>query len=139
MLDQHLKKTHMPTSDRIESFVALYPENVRQIAGAARRLLTEVCGGIDESVDTSAKLLAYSYGPGYKGLVCTLIMSRTGVKLGIPYGSQLPDPAGLLIGNGRVHRYVAFASADDVQRSEVRDLVERNVEAWRRRTNGGVG
>jgi len=41
-----------------------------------------------ESIDESAKLFGFSYGPGYKGLVCTLIMSRTGVKLGIVRGAE---------------------------------------------------
>jgi hypothetical protein len=52
--------------------------------------------GITETSDAQARLLGYSYGPGYKGTVATLILSKAGVKIGIPYGSSLPDPAHLL-------------------------------------------
>jgi hypothetical protein len=33
-------------------------------------------------------MISYSYGPGYKGVVCTLIMSQTEVKLGIFRGTS---------------------------------------------------
>lgn len=95
----------------------------------------DVCVGVNEGVDLAAKLVSYSYGPGYKGTVCTLIMSKKGVKLGIPYGASLSDPAALLQGSGNVHRYVAFSSLEDVRRLEVRELAERAVEAWRRRND----
>jgi len=51
-------------------------------------------------------VVGYGYGPGYKGPVCTLILSKTGVKLGLPYAAALSDPDGLLEGTGKVHRFV---------------------------------
>ena len=63
-------------------------------ASAARSFLKKALPDIAESVDESAKLLGYSYGPGYKGLVCTLILSQKEVKLGIFRGTELPDPKG---------------------------------------------
>jgi hypothetical protein len=41
--------------------------------------------GATETPDLQARLLGYSYGPGYKRTVATLILSKTGVKIGIPY------------------------------------------------------
>ena len=86
---------------------------MRELANAARKALAKALPGAAESVDTSAKMLSYSYGPGYKGLVCTLIMSKTGVKLGIFRGSELPDPDGLMQGAGKVHRHVQLRSPAD--------------------------
>ena len=60
-------------------------------------------------------MIAYSYGPGCKGLVCTLILSRKGVKLGIVRGSELPDPKQLLEGSGKVHRFVQLNAPADLK------------------------
>ena len=34
-------------------------------------------------------------------MVATLILSKTGAKIGIPYGATLPDPASLLVAQER--------------------------------------
>ena len=62
-----------------DAFLAAYPDIVRELARAARAALGKALPGSTEGVDRSAKLLSYSYGPGYKGLVCTLLLSKTGV------------------------------------------------------------
>ncbi len=108
----------------VEVFLAGYPMGVQVVAQAARGFLKEVLPGAAESIDESARLLAYNYGPGYKGLVCTLIMSQKGVKLGINRGAELPDPEGLLEGSGKVHKYVQLKSTADLERKGLRELVE---------------
>jgi hypothetical protein len=125
----------MTNLNNVESFLAAYPPQVQEIAEAARGFLNEVLPGAEESVDESARLLAYSYGPGYKGLVCTLIMSQKGVKLGINKGAELPDPEKLLEGSGKVHKYVQLRRAADLEQAGLRELLE---EAARRR-KGGTG
>ena len=46
---------------------------------------------VEETIDPSAGVIGYGYGPGYKGLICTLILSQAGVKLGVTDGATLPD------------------------------------------------
>jgi hypothetical protein len=116
-----------------DAFLATYPEQVQETAAAARRLLQDALPGIAETVDESAKLLGYSYGPGYKGLVCTLIMSQTGVKLGLFRGSELPDPRHLMTGAGKVHRHVQLRSADDIKQAGLKQLLKAALAAWRKR------
>jgi hypothetical protein len=120
---------------QVEAFLARYPTEARELAHAARSRLADALPGAQESVDTAAKLLAYSYGPGYKGLVCTLIMSKTGVKLGIFRGAELPDPAGLLQGTGKVHRHVQLRRVEDLDRPGLRHLLETALAAWRKRSS----
>jgi hypothetical protein len=117
-----------------DSFLAAYSDDVRALANAARRALAKALPRATESVDRPAKLLGYSYGPGYKGLVCTLIMSKTGVKLGIFRGSELPDPASLMEGSGKVHRYVQLRTASDLERPELKELLAAALAAWRERS-----
>ena len=60
-------------------------------------------------VCTSPRLQAMA---GLSGNVCTLILSKSGVKLGLVHGSELADPNGLLEGSGKVHRNI-HALVDD--------------------------
>ena len=87
-----------------------------------------------EGSDRSARVLRYSYGPEYKGTVETLILNKTGVKIGIPYGTQLPDPTGLLAGEGKVHRHVAVAEPAQLKNPALKSLLKEALNAWRART-----
>ncbi len=124
-------KTKKPT---IASFLAAYPGDVRALAAAARKTLSAALPGVTETLDLPAKMLAYTYGPGYNGFVCTLLMSKTGVKLGIFRGSELPDPAGLLQGTGKVHRHVPLRTVADLERPELARLLAAALAAWRARS-----
>jgi hypothetical protein len=126
----------MSSGQHVDAFLAAYPEQVREVASAARLLLRGALPGIAETVDGSAKLIGYSYGPGYKGVVCTLIMSQSGVKLGIFRGSELPDPKHLMTGAGKVHRHVQLSSVDDLKQSGLKQLLKDALGAWRRRNMG---
>ena len=124
----------MPKPNEIETFVASYPAEVGELARAARRLLVEVIPGASETLDESAKVIGFGYGPGYKGCVCTLIMSQKGVKVGIPFGTALPDPEGLMRGAGKVHRHVVFQTLADLKQPSVKALVKAALAAWKERT-----
>ena len=124
----------MTRAAAIDELLSRYPDEVRETAAAARTLLKAALPDIEESADEAAKLIGYSYGPGYRGLLCTLILSKTGVKLGIYRGAELPDPARLLEGAGKVHRHVQLQRPEDLDRPELRRLLGSALEAWCRRT-----
>jgi hypothetical protein len=108
---------------------------VQEVASAARRLLKAMLPGVAETVDESAKLLGYSYGPGYKGVLFTLIMSQTGAKLGIFRGAELPDPKHLMAGAGKVHRHVQLRRSDDIKQPGLNQLLKSAISAWRKRNH----
>ena len=113
--------------------LARYPPGVQALAADARRLITRQLPRVTESADASAGLLAYGYGPGYKGTVCTLLLSKGGVKIGLVRGSELDDPHGLLEGSGKVHRYIAVKTATDLDKPGVTDLIAATYKAWKAR------
>jgi hypothetical protein len=123
----------MPSPNDIEMFLADYPPEVRELALAARTLLGGAFPGAKETLDESAKLIGYSYGPGYKGVVCTLILSRNGVKLGIVRGAELSDPKQLMRGSGKVHRHVQLQTVADLKRPGLKSLLKAALTAWRQR------
>jgi hypothetical protein len=70
---------------------------------------------------------------GSRAVVYTLILSKTGVKLGLARGSELDDPQGLLEGKGKVHRYISLRAPADLRAPGVRRLVQGAYSAWKQR------
>jgi hypothetical protein len=114
------------TADKI---LAQFPEQVAATGGRLRQFLLEHLKGITEQPDSKANVIGYSYGPGYKDLICTIILSKKGIKLGFYKGSELPDPKKLLTGSGKVHRYVEIHSEEDVRNPALLELLKQAVDA----------
>jgi hypothetical protein len=110
-----------------------YPDEVGGLARSARAFIYETVPDVQETVDASAPVVSYGYGTGYKGMICTLILSKTGVKLGVVYGATLPDPKHLLEGPGKVHRYVSLRTAADLRRPGLGALLRSSRQAARAR------
>ena len=107
---------------------------MREIVLAVRTLVFEILPQPLEMIDTSCKLIGYGFGQRYADMVCSLIPSKMGVKLGLAYGASLPDPNGLLGGEGKVHRHINFQSPADVHRSGVRPLLKAALAAQQARS-----
>ena len=107
-----------------EVVTASYSSDVQALAAAARRTLLNLLPGAVETIDPSVAVVSYGYGAGYKGMVCTLILSKNGVKLGIVNGAKLPDPDKLLEGRGKSHKYVSLRTKEDLDRPALRRLIE---------------
>jgi hypothetical protein len=130
----------MTAADRaVVHFLDSYPPSIRDLALQTRTLVLESLRSLphtDEAVDTSARLIGYGCGPGYAGMVCTLIPSRTGVKLGFYRGAELPDPRRLLEGAGKVHRHVGLRVPADLTKPGLKALFKAAVAAWKERNAG---
>jgi hypothetical protein len=125
-------KSAVPSAFR-ELFVML-PAQVQELALSARQLVLTALPDAVELPDPKAHLVGYGYGTGYKDVVATLILSKTGVKIGLAHGASLPDPAALLRGAGKVHRHIDVRTQEQLRRAEVKQLLDAALSAWRRRT-----
>ncbi len=123
----------MKASRTVDQILKKYPEEVRVITNAARESLRRWLPGIQEEADSSAPVIGYGYSPGYGGVVCTLILSKSGVKLGLVRGIELDDPHHLLEGSGRVHRYIQLNAPSDMRKVGVNQLVKAALRAWKDR------
>ena len=117
----------------VETVLGRYPKEVQTLAEAARTLILEVLPDVEEMVDTTAPVIGYGYGTGYKGAVCTLLLSKSGVKIGVAYGATLADPAHLLTGSGKVHRFVPVRTQDDLREAGLSKLLKAANQAARAR------
>jgi hypothetical protein len=120
----------MAKRDPAEAFLSAYPPEVERLALETRRRVLTALPGVREGVDAPARMLAYSCGPGYRGMLCTLIPSQKGVKLGFYRGSELSDPDDLLEGGGKVHRHVRILTADTPRPAAIARLLKAARAAW---------
>ena len=117
----------------IDALLALYPVEVQALANSARRLIRRLLPDVDEGVDSSAPVITYGCGRGYRGMVCTLILSKSGVKLGLVRGVELDDPRSLLEGSGKIHRHIQLRAPRDLQAPGVGQLIKAAYAAAQKR------
>jgi hypothetical protein len=133
-----LSINHMnDTNHELRELLETYSSNVQDTALSARALITKVMPDVKEMVDRSARVIGYGFGAGYTDMICTIILSKTGVKLGLVAGAGLPDPKRLLEGTGKRHRYVALAKASDLEKPGLESLLRAGVAAWKKRSKAG--
>jgi Domain of unknown function (DU1801) len=125
----------MPTRS-FEQLIEAYSPGVQSLARETREQILDLMGGdAEESIDTSGPYAFYGYAPGYKGLVCSVILSKTGVKLGLSHGAALDDPHKLLEGAGKVHKHIPLKSSADLKRPPVKALVKAAIKRWHASAN----
>ena len=122
------------SDDDVAVFLDEYPAAVSDLARGLRAIVRAAIPDAREELDRPGRVIGYGFGPGYSGLVCTIIPSRKGVKLGVVHGARLPDPDGLLEGSGKQHRYVAFAKPEDLKKKGLNELLRTAVTAWQERS-----
>jgi len=118
-----------------DDFLARYDELVQNQAQLLREILFENLPGIIEQVDLPAKMIGYCYGQKYAELVCTIIPSKKGLKLGFNRGIELPDPNGLLEGTGKISRYVVISSDNQIHSTELKELLRNALTTYKQRTS----
>ena len=118
----------------MESILNKYEEKVSALGFQTRAFLLKELKGVIESADGPANIIGYGFGPGYKALICTIIPSKKGIKIGFYKGSELPDPANLLTGAGKVHRHVDLKSEMDLKNPALKKLVGEALNAYEKRS-----
>lgn len=95
-----------------------------EIALSLRRLIQELCQDVTEVHRPAEQHTDYVINAGKKESVFTYICPVKGyVRLGFYYGAALPDPARVLVGNGKRLRHIKLNEVSDVQRPEVHALI----------------
>ncbi len=98
-------------SSSLAIFLGGYPHAVRELFLETQFLLERELPNSQQELDIPAKMLAFSYGPGYKGMICVLFPSQKGVKLSFSKGAELSHKHPLLEGTGKKTRYVEMSKS----------------------------
>lgn len=123
----------MVANKKIDGFLSGYSEEVVSNALQLRKVLMENLPGITEQIDMPAKMIAYCYGQTYAEMICTIIPSKKGLKLGFYKGVDLPDPNNLLKGTGKYSSYVEIRSKDQLRSAALKQLIESALATYKKR------
>jgi Domain of unknown function (DU1801) len=116
------------TTSPAEQVLANCAEPVRPLARAVFDELHRVFPRAVITADSDS--IGFGTGPGYKHLVFSLLPYSKHVTIGFARGTELPDPAGLLAGSGKVHRHVKIHTEEDLRRPELGTLFAVALERF---------
>ncbi|MCJ0872604.1 DUF1801 domain-containing protein [Streptomyces sp. AP-93] len=101
------------------------PQNVSDLAHACRGLIYDVLPETVEVVWPRQRTAGYGTGPKkMTEQFCWLAPYTKHVVFGFYYGTELPDPEGLLEGSGNPMRHVKIRTPEDLGNPALRRLVE---------------
>jgi hypothetical protein len=108
-----------------EAMLADFDPAVQELAKSARTLIYEVLPQTVEVVWLRQKIAGYGTGPKKMTEHFSYISPhKKHINFGFYYGSELPDPAGLLEGTGELMRHVKIKAADELKNPALRALLE---------------
>jgi hypothetical protein len=123
----------MKKNNQTENFLNNYDTKVQAHIHELRQLIKKTIPGIKEELDLSARIIGCGFGPRYKDVICTIIPSKKGLKVGFFRGTELPDPHGILQGLGKVHKYVEIRSEADIRSAPFKTLLKEAHKAYLKR------
>ncbi len=120
--------------NELNTLFSKYSNEISSLGYEARKYVLSKLKNIEEIVDLPANMVAYGYGPGYNDMICTIIASKKGMKIGFYKGSEFPDPENILTGSGKVHKYAEIRSLEDLNKPGLSELFEEAVSAYKKRS-----
>lgn len=123
----------MIEDERIRIFLGQYDKEIVQNVMRLREIISTTLPGIKEQVDLPARIITYVYGRRYSDIICTIIPSKSEIKLGFYKGAELRDPQNILEGKGKISRYVQIKSKEQIDSPDIRTLIENVLEAYKLR------
>src|SRR5688572_9410713 len=118
---------------KTSDFLGSYNEQVYTHTVLLHEIILSQLPDVIEQLDIPARMVAYCYGQKYAELICMLIPSKKGLKLGFYKGIDLPDPNGLLEGTGKISRYVEIKTEEQIQSPALKALLESALGAYKKR------
>jgi hypothetical protein len=110
---------------QLAAFIAKFSPEMAKTIRACRKKMRALVPSALELVYDNYNFFVIGYGPTERTseAIFSLACQASGVSLFFLQGAGLPDPKGLLQGNGRVVRSIKLESPETLGRAEVRALV----------------
>ena len=102
---------------------------VKEIARRLRELIIEVYPDVVEVPWPKQKIIGY--GVGLKKMsehFCYIGAHREHVNLGFYYGTELPNPEGILEGTGKKLRHIKVREVEEVAQPTLRQMIKSSLE-----------
>lgn len=113
----------MTTSPEVDAWFDRYDNPQRDLVDAVRRVILDADDRVTETVKWQAPTFMY------RGNIASFYpKSRAHVSLMFHTGASLPDPHGLLEGEGDVSRVAKFVDAEDLDQKT--PALQELIRAW---------
>ena len=111
-------------SNGFDEIVSRVSPHARQLAEQARALIQSVYPGVVEVPWPKQRVIGYGVGPKKMSEhFCYISVSKDHINLGFMYGAELPDPEGLLTGEGKLLRHVRITQAEQLSNPALQELL----------------
>ena len=115
----------------LRKFLKPYDPEIRDLALQLRALVLEEMAPCYENIYDAYRAVAIGYGASDRlsdGILHIAVYAK-GVNLGFNHGATLPDPKGILDGNGKQIRHIKIRKPEDLSRPELRAYIKRARKA----------
>ncbi len=115
---------------QLAEFIAKFDPDVAKVARAARNALRKQFPTATEIVYDNYQALAIGFSTTAKTSTCMFAVAvmAKGVSLSFYYGATMPDPDGILLGNGNQTRFVRLPGAATLREPAVQRALEAAVQ-----------
>ena len=125
------KESSPPSAAKqVSGFIDKFDPGIAKLTRACRAEIRKRYPSANELVYDNYNALAIGYSATEKTSDCvfSLAVYARGVNLYFMYGRSLPDPNGLLQGNGTQGAFIRLEGVKTLNDSQVKDLLERAVK-----------
>lgn len=119
-----------PPDRQLLDYLSSYHPHVSSLALAVRDVVLEEAPAAIESISKGyAVAIGFSFtGKPLKDGFCHIAVYSSHVNLGFNRGALLPDPHGVLAGNGKLIRHITIRKESDLNRAAIRHFLQAAIE-----------
>jgi hypothetical protein len=129
-----------PPDPQLLGFLEAYDRPISDLALALREVILEEAPNASESIyQVYTVAIWFGFSEKMKDMFCYIATNARHVNLGFPRGADLPDPNGVLEGEGKKMRHIKFASELDLERPFVRRYIQAAIGQIGLPADGGTG
>jgi hypothetical protein len=117
-------------AEQLNAFIAKFEPKMRTLIRAVRRAVRRRLPTANELVwdNYNFFVIGYSATERPSDSILSIAAGASGVGISFYRGSTLPDPEGILLGEGKQNRFIRLDSAKVLERPEVEALIAAAVE-----------
>ena len=118
-----------PPLPQLLSFLDAYDPHIADLALGLREIILEEVPEASESIyQVYTVAIWFGFSGKMKDMFCYIATNAGHINLGFPRGSTLPDPNGVLEGEGKAMRHIKFRSIAELERNYVRRYIRASIE-----------
>jgi hypothetical protein len=110
---------------QLDGFIAKFEPKDQKLIRAVRKVVRKRFPTAHELVYDNYNYFVIGYSPTLRpsDAIVSIAARANSVGLCFTHGAKLPDPAGVLLGNGNQTRFIRLESADVLAQPEVEELI----------------